>query len=89
MDRDLRIVSQKGLNSLGFVAAHVVADHMNLLSGWQCRYHLVKERNELGTGMAWHSPAQYLACGDIQRRKQAQGTVAFVFVTDRRYGANP
>lgn len=73
------MVSQKGLIGVGFVAAHVVADHVNLLSGWLCRHHLGEERDELSTGMAWSSPAQHLARGDIQRRNQAQGAVACVF----------
>lgn len=73
------MVSQKCLNGVGFVAAHVVADHVNLLSARLCPYHLREERNKLGTGMAWRGFAQHLTGGNIQCGEQAQGAVAFVF----------
>lgn len=79
MHHDARMVSQKRLNRVGLVAAHVVANHVNLLPGTLRRYHLGEERDEPGANRAWRGLAEHIAGGEVQCGKQDQGAVALVF----------
>ena len=61
MHRDVGMIEQERLDSRCFVAADVVADHVNLLRGAVGRHDLSEKGDELGTGVARCSLAQHFA----------------------------
>src|SRR6202163_3356084 len=78
MDRYLLVLGQEHLDSIRLVAAHVVADDVDLAALRLAGYDVGEESDKLRARMARRSLTQNLTGRRVQGGKQAQGAVAFV-----------